>query len=68
MPGTNPTEPANYRGSYTRGSKEIADTETAMHQSAETVIIDAITIAPRTIARTATQMLLLYAYAYFFLS
>jgi hypothetical protein len=31
MQGPNPTEPANYTGSYTRVRKGIVDTEIAMH-------------------------------------
>jgi len=34
----NPTESANYRGSYTTASKEIVDIEIAMHQSTGTII------------------------------
>jgi hypothetical protein len=53
------TEPANYRGSSsTRGLKEIVDIEIAMYQSAGTVIIDTITITPKTIVTTAMQLLL----------
>jgi hypothetical protein len=37
MQEPNPTEPANYRGAYSRGSKEIVDIEIAMYQSDETV-------------------------------
>jgi hypothetical protein len=45
--GPNPTEPANYRGSYTTARKEIVDIEIAMYQSAGTIVT------------AATQMLLL---------
>jgi hypothetical protein len=38
----NPTEPANYTGSYTTGSKEIVGIEIAMYQSAGIVIIDTL--------------------------
>jgi hypothetical protein len=48
-------------GSYTTVRKGIVDTEIAMYQSTGTVIIiDTITIAPRTVVlTTAMQMLLL---------
>jgi hypothetical protein len=44
----NPTEPANYRGSYTTVFKEIADIDISMYHSSKTVTIDTVTIAPRT--------------------
>ena len=44
----NPTEPANYRGSYTTVRKEIVDIEIGMYRSAGTIIIDTIIIAART--------------------
>jgi hypothetical protein len=34
-----PTEPANYRGSHTTGSKEIADIEVIKHRNAEIIEI-----------------------------
>ena len=40
MQRPNPTEPANYRGSYTTASKEIVDIEIAMYQSGGTVSND----------------------------
>jgi hypothetical protein len=57
----NPTEPANYTGSYTTVRKEIEDTEIAMYQSVDRVIIDTINIVSRTtiITTTAMQMLCL---------
>lgn len=51
------TEPANFRGSYTAGSRDTVDIEIAMYQSARIVITDTITIAPRTIVTTAMQPL-----------
>ena len=56
--GPNPTEPANYRGSYTTVSKAIVDIEIAMYQIARIVIPGTITIEPGTIAITAMQLLL----------
>ncbi len=53
--GPNPTEPANYTGSYTTVFKEIVDTQISMYRSSRTVTLD--TIAPRTIVTTAAQML-----------
>jgi hypothetical protein len=38
--GSNPTEPANYRGSYITEAKEIADIEIAMCGNAGIEIID----------------------------
>ena len=56
----NPTEPANYTSSYTTISKVIADTEIAMHQSAgKAIIIDTISVAPRTIVTTAIEQMIL---------
>jgi hypothetical protein len=59
----NPSEPANYTGSYTTVRKEIEDTEIAMYQSADRVIIDTIDIVSRTTititTTTAMQMLCL---------
>jgi hypothetical protein len=52
------TEPANYRGSYITVIEEIVDLVIDMSQSAVTVIMDTITIAPRTIVTTAMQLLL----------
>jgi hypothetical protein len=52
------TEPANYRGSYITVTEEIVDVVIDMSQSAVTVIMDTITIAPRTIVTTAMQLLL----------
>ena len=57
--GPNPTEPANYRGSNTRGSKEIVGIETAMYENARTVTRDTITIAPRIIVTIAAMQLFL---------
>ena len=42
MQGPNPTEPANYRGSYSTASKEIVDIEIAMYQSAGTLVMTAV--------------------------
>jgi hypothetical protein len=42
MIGSNPTEPANYRGSYTRVRKIIVDTEIAMQQSSRTILVTAM--------------------------
>jgi hypothetical protein len=52
------TEPVNYRGSYITVTEEIVDLVIDMSQSAVTVIMDTITIAPRTIVTTAMQLLL----------
>jgi hypothetical protein len=57
--GPNPTEPANYRGSYTTARKEIVDIEIAMYQSAGTLITNTITIAARTIVTTMQMLWLL---------
>ena len=43
--GPNPTEPANYRGSYTTASKEIVDIEIAMCQGAGIILARALTIS-----------------------
>ena len=51
----NPTEPVNYTGSYTTASKEIVDTQIAIHQSAGKIIVNTTTMAPRTIMSTAKQ-------------
>jgi hypothetical protein len=55
----NPTEPANYRGSYTTVSKEIVDIEIAMYQSAGTIVImtGTATIALGTIVITTMELL-----------
>jgi hypothetical protein len=37
--GSNPSEPANYAGSYTTEAKEIADIEIAMYRSAGIIIL-----------------------------
>lgn len=39
MIGSNPTEPANYRGSYTTVSKEIAEIEIATCRNSGIIII-----------------------------
>ena len=52
-----PTEPANYTGSYTTVSKEIANTEIAMSQSADRVTIDNINIVSETTITIEMQML-----------
>ncbi len=57
--GSNPTEPANYRGSYTTVSKEIVDIEITMYQSVGTIIIGTITVEPGTLVITAIELLLL---------
>jgi hypothetical protein len=41
MMGPNPTEPANYTGSYTTVRKRIVDTEIAMQQSSRIILITA---------------------------
>jgi hypothetical protein len=52
------TEPANYRGSYTTGSKDIADIEVTMHRNAEIIEIDGtVTIGLLTIVITTREML-----------
>jgi hypothetical protein len=55
--GPNPTEPANYRGSYNTASKEIVDIETAMYRNAGTIITATITIEPWTIVIISMQLL-----------
>jgi hypothetical protein len=40
--GPNPTEPANYTGSYTTVGKIIVDTEIAMQQSSRTTVTTAM--------------------------
>lgn len=54
------TEPVNYTGSYTGVRKRRIEIEIVMHQSAGKVIIDTITIAPRTIVTTAIQRVSLF--------
>ena len=49
--------PANYTGSYTTVSKEIANTEIAMSQSADRVTIDNINIVSETTITIEMQML-----------
>jgi hypothetical protein len=51
------TEPASYTGSYTTVSKEIANTEIAMSQSADRVTIDNINIVSETSITIEKQML-----------
>jgi hypothetical protein len=53
-----PTEPANYRGSYTAVSKEIVDIEISLYRHARIVIIGTITVALGTIATIAMKLLL----------
>ncbi len=38
----NPTEPANYRGSYTRVGKRIVDSEIPMLQGSRTILTSAM--------------------------
>lgn len=54
--GSNLTEPANYRGSYIAGSKQVVDTKIAMSQSASRVIIDIVNIACGTTITSAMQI------------
>jgi hypothetical protein len=42
MQGPNPTEPANYTGSYTTVRKEIVDTEITMYGSSRTTLTTAM--------------------------
>jgi hypothetical protein len=42
MRESNPTEPANYTGSYTRVRKRIVDTEIAMQRSSRTKVTTAM--------------------------
>jgi hypothetical protein len=53
----NSTEPANYTGSYSTVSKEIANREIAMSQSADRVTIDNINIVSKTTITIEMQML-----------
>ena len=59
MIGSNPTEPANYRGSNTRGSKELVDIEIGMYQSAEVLLTGTTAIGLVTILKTTMDPLLL---------
>jgi hypothetical protein len=54
MWSSNPSEPANYTSSYIIVRKEIEDTEIAMYQSADRLIIDTIDIISRTTITTTT--------------
>ena len=54
MWSSNPSEPANYTSSYIIVRKEIEDTEIAMYQSADRLIIDTIDIVSRTTITTTT--------------
>jgi hypothetical protein len=45
MGESNPTEPANYTGSYTTESKQIVDTEIGMCPSDVLIIIGTLTAA-----------------------
>jgi hypothetical protein len=54
----NPTEPANYRGSYTAASKELVDIEIAMCRNSGIVITDTITIGLGTMVTTTIELLL----------
>jgi hypothetical protein len=57
MQGLNPTEPVNYRGSYTTGSKEITD-KVIKHRNAEIIeIAGTISIALVSIAITTMEEL-----------
>jgi hypothetical protein len=42
MRGSNSTAPANYTGSFTTVSKEIVDTEIAMHQGSRIIVTTAM--------------------------
>ncbi len=42
MQGPNPTEPANYRGSYNTASKEIVDIEIAMYHTVGITVTSAM--------------------------
>ncbi len=54
--GPNPTEPANYRGSNTRVSKEIADIEIGMCRNARIVTTTGIiTIVPIQMVTTTME-------------
>ena len=57
--GPNPTEPVNYRGSNTRGSKEIVDIEIAMPRNAGiiAVVTGIIAIGFVTIVATTLELL-----------
>jgi hypothetical protein len=55
---SNPTEPANYRGSYTTISKEIVDIEIAMCRNAGIVTTGIITIRLETMITTTMGLLL----------
>jgi hypothetical protein len=57
--GPNPTEPANYTGSYTTVRKEIVDIGIGMHQSAGIIITETITIESVTTVSTTMEPLLL---------
>ena len=58
MQRPNPTEPANYRGSYTTASKEIVDIEIAMCRNAGIVTTRIITIDLGTMVTTTIGLLL----------
>jgi hypothetical protein len=56
--GPNPTEPANYRGSYTTASKEIVDIEIAMSRNNGIVTTRIITIGLGTMVASTMELLL----------
>ena len=57
MQEPNPTEPANYRGSYTAEAKEMADIEITMHRNAGNVIERTIAILQETSVKSMMKIL-----------
>jgi hypothetical protein len=56
---SHPTEPANYRGSYTTISKELVDTEITMRSDGVTIMTGIITTAAlEATAKTIMELLL----------
>ena len=54
--GPNPTEPANYRGSNTRGAKEIVDIEITMYRNTGIIVLIPRTITIGFVTTLATML------------
>jgi hypothetical protein len=59
----NPTEPANYTGSYTAARKEIVGTEIAMSQSADRAVLG--TLLRTIITRDKLSRIVIIMFSYF---
>jgi hypothetical protein len=55
--GPNPTEPANYTGSFTTRWKEIVDIEITMHRNVGIVIEHTMTVPPETSVKSMMEIL-----------